>query len=46
MLGKVIYQTQLLNSESEINIAHFQSGMYLTEINVGDKTIIKKLIKK
>jgi hypothetical protein len=46
MLGKIIYQTQLLNSETRFNIAHFQSGMYLTQIKIGDKTIIKKLIKK
>jgi hypothetical protein len=45
MLGKIIYQSPILNSETKVNIAHLQSGIYLTQIKLGDKTIIKKLIK-
>ena len=46
MLGKTIYQTQLYNSETKLNVSHFESGIYLAQIKIGDKTITKKLIKK
>ncbi len=46
MLGKRIYQSQISNSNTKVDISDFQSGIYLMHFKIGDKTLIKKLIKK
>tara|TARA_R110002012_G_scaffold64308_1_gene169026 strand:- start:14113 stop:15783 length:1671 start_codon:yes stop_codon:yes gene_type:complete len=46
MLGKRIYQSQISNSNTKLDISDFQSGIYLMHFKLGNKTQIKKLIKK
>lgn len=46
MLGKRIHQSQISNSKTKLDISDFQSGIYLIHFKIGDKTLIKKLIKK
>jgi hypothetical protein len=46
MLGKRVYQSQILNSKEEIDVSHFKSGIYLAYFKIDDKTLIKKFVKK
>lgn len=44
LMGQIVKASQL--NQSEINVSEMTSGLYLFEINDGQKTIIKKFIKK
>ena len=46
LLGKKVYQTQLLNSNTELKIGHLVSGIYLTHIIMDNKIITKRIIKE
>ncbi len=46
MLGKRIQQSQLKTEKIKLDVSDFQSGIYLMHFKIGDKTLIKKLIKK
>ena len=46
MLGQEMLNTELSNSNGDINVSSFNNGMYITKVTIGDKTETFKFIKK
>ena len=44
--GKIIYESNIYENNSTINISHLKTGIYYMKIYINNKTTIKKLIVK
>lgn len=45
MLGRQLINKDLSQTEVEVDLSHFQNGVYLIKIKVNDEVEINKIIK-
>jgi len=42
-MGQLVYQSEIYNPKSEINISNLASGIYFLQVNTGNKTLVQKI---
>jgi hypothetical protein len=46
LMGEVLYQSQIENPKTEIDLSSFSSGIYFMRVNDGKRIVTKKIIKQ